>query len=240
MSGTVSEATILVPIDASDPGEPPESLVELLGPHSLVILGYYPVPDQSSTDQLRSQFGEEATDAIEAIADRFARDGDDVESTVVFTRDRSGAIDRAAADHGVDAVLTAATVDGDLDRVLVPLRGEDNLERIVAFVSVLLAGSEAEATLFNVAESADDASQGEFIVRGARDRLAEDVPDPDRLDWRQEVARSSSDGILAAAEEYDLLVVGESQPSLRERILGDVTDRIIEDSPCPVLIVRNR
>ncbi len=239
MTQHVSEATILVPIDTSDPGTPSASLVELLSPHSVVVLGYYPVPDQSSADQLRAQFGEEAEAELDAITERFTDAGADADSVLVFTKDRSKTIDRVAADYEVDAVLTADPVEDRLNRVLVPIRGEENVDGILDFVATLLAESEATATLFNVATSDDEASRGELIIRGACDRLEESGVDPERVDWKQQRDPSASTAIVGAAGAFDLLVVGESEPSLRDRILGNVTNTVIEESPQPVLIVRN-
>mgnify|MGYP002760355764 FL=1 len=118
MSETVSQPTILVPIDASGLDAPSEALVELLSPHQLVILGYYPVPDQTATEQAREQFEAEATDATEAAADRFAEQGAEVKSVVVFTHDRSKTVDTVAAECDADAVLTAGAVGDVLDRIL--------------------------------------------------------------------------------------------------------------------------
>lgn len=241
MSDPISSPTILVPVDASDAEEPPRALVELLRPHQLVVLGYYPVPDQTATDQARAQFGEEATDAVDAIADHFAAHGAGAESVVVFTHDRAQTIDNVAADYDVDAVLTPGHVPDTLDRILVPLRGDDNLDRILGFVGVLLRESDATATMFHVADSEDDASRGELLVRGACDRVAEDEGiDAARIDWRQERDSSTADAIVDAAADYDLLVVGESKPSLTERILGDVTSNVIDNSSDPLLIVRDK
>lgn len=239
MEVDLSETVILVPVDASDPGEPSPGLVELLSPHSLVVLGIYMVPDQSTTDQLRNQFGDEATSAVQAVADRFADRGAGAEAKVVFTRDRDKTIERVANECDADAVLTPGGIDEQLDRVLVPIRGEGNLEQIVAFVGILMRGSEATVTLFNVADSDEAASRGEFLLRGARDRLSEDGLDPARIDWQQERDFDPGEAIVRTAEAYDLLVVGETEPSLRERLLGDVADKIIEDAPAPVLVVRS-
>ena len=118
MPETVSQPTILVPIDASDLDVPSEALVELLSPHQLVILGYYPVPNQTATEQAREQFEAEATDATEAAADRLAEQGAEVKSVVVFTHDRSKTVDTAAAECDADAVLTAGAVGDVLDRIL--------------------------------------------------------------------------------------------------------------------------
>lgn len=239
MSQRLDETTILVPVDASDPEPPSGALVELLSPHSVVVLGYYPVPDQSSGDQLRSQFGEECEADLDEIVAQFADGGADADSVLVFTKDRTKTIDRIAAKYDADAVLTTQAVEEPLDRILVPMRGDETLDSILEFVEQLLAESDATATLFNVATSEDDASQGELIVRGACDRLEEHGVDPDRVDWKQTDGESASSAIIAAAEAYDLLVVGETEPSLRERILGSITNTVIDNSPRPVLIVRN-
>lgn len=237
---TVSEVTILVSVDASDPKMPSEGLVELLSPHSLVLLGYWQVPDQSSTGQLRSQFGEEATATIEEVATHFTEKGADVEPVVVFTHDWYATVENVATEHDVDGVLTADPFEETLEQVFVPIRGDENLERIVAFVGLLLAENDAHATLFNVSDTEEAAQTGEFLLRGACDRLEEEGVDSERLDWRQERDVSPERAIIATAADYNLIVVGESEPSLRERLLGRVTNQVIENSPIPVLVVRRK
>ena len=95
-------------------------------------------------------------------------------------------------------------------------------------------------TVLNVAESEDEAAKGELIVRGACDRLEEDGLDAGRTDWRQERASKISSAIIDIAEEFDLMVVGETEPSLRERIIGGITRDLIDQSPTPVLVIRNQ
>jgi Universal stress protein family. len=239
MSQPISDATILVDIDASNPSEVSSSLISLLGPHKVVVLGYYPVPDQSTAGQLREEFGADATAAVERVADQYAAQGAVVESTVVFTRDRDKAIDTTANEYDVDAVLTPGTIGESLDHVLVPLRGDATVENIVDFVVTLLRESDTNITLFNIPGDEEEASVGEFLLRGARDRLVDEGLSHDRIEWQQEFAASPTQGIADASGEYDLLIVGESEPSLRERIVGTVTNRVVDESACPELIVRN-
>ena len=239
MADHSDEPTVLVPINAAEGEEPPLALVELLSPLRLVVLGYYPVPDQATAEQLREEYGEEADAAVAAVTEQFTDRGAKVDSVVVFTRDRSKTIDRVASEHGADAVLTAGAIGDSLDRVLVPLRGDENLERIVVFSGDLLLRSDASVTLFNVAETDDEESQGEFLLRGAVDRLEEHGLDPARLEWKQERSDSPGAAIAAAAESYDLLVVGETEPSLTDRILGTVTTSVIDKTSHPVLVVRS-
>jgi len=233
------DSTVLIPVNAAEGEDLPVALVEILSPLRVVVLGYYPVPDQASPEQLRSNHEAEAIAAIEDATAQFADRGVDVESVVVFTHDRAETVDHIAIEHDVDAVLTPGDCGEELARVLVPLRGDGNLDRILSFVTDLMRESDATATLYNVAESDDEASRGELLLRGARDRLTENGVDPDRVEWQLDRGGSPGDAIVAAAQEYDMLVVGESEPSLRERIFGQVTGRIVERVDRPALVVRN-
>jgi len=239
MSDSPERSTVLVPINAAEAETPPVALVELLRPLRLVLLGYYPVPDQAGSEQLRTEHGAEATEVVANVTAQFADYGADVESVVVFTKDRSETIDRVCDEYDVDAVLTAGSVGETLEQVLVPIRGDETLDRIVEFVGDLLRESAATATLYNVADNEDAAARAELVLRGACDRLAEGGIDPNRIDWRQERAESPDDAIVDAAALYDLLVVGESEPSLKDRILGNVTSNVIKRTTNPVLVVRN-
>jgi len=239
MSDTLSDPTVLVPVNAAEPEEPSAALIDLLHPHRVVVLGYYPVPDQASPEQFQDEYGDEAADIAESIAARFAERGGGADPVVVFTRDRQATIDRVAEETGCDAVLTGGAIGDGLDRVFIPLKGDANLGRIVAFISALLDENDASVTLFNVSDDDEEESSGEFLLRGAVNRLVDDGIDRDRIDWKQERSRSPADAIVAAASDADLIVVGESEPSLRERLLGDILDRIIAGSSHPVLVVRS-
>ena len=229
---------ILVTVDASDPSSPTTDLIELLQSHTLYVLGYWNVPDQATPGQLRSQFNDEATSAVEEIAKTFAEAGAAVESRVIFTHDWYVSVDSFAAEQDVDCILTLDAFHERVEHVLVPLRGDANLERIVHVVGLLLRGSNSRATLFNVADDEEAAQTGEFILRGACDRLEDEGIPGSRLNWRQAWDHSPHQEILDVADEYDLIVVGESEPSLTERVFGRVTNQVIAKSPIPVMVVR--
>ena len=232
-------STILVPLDISAPEEPDRALLDLLSPVHVVLLGYYPVPDQNAPAHLRDQYEEEAAEKLDAIADDFAEEGSEVTSVLVFTRDRDASIERVANERDCTAILTSGTT-GPVDRVLVPLRGEANLTEIVTLLADLLRVSEASVTLFTVTTE-EGTGEREFLLRGAADRLREAGVDPERVDWALEEAdgKPPEEAILERADEYDLLVVGETEPTLRERILGAVTTRLIDRTDQPVLVVRS-
>ena len=74
------DSTVLVPVNAADTEGLPAGLVELLRLLRVVVLGYYPVPDQSSPEQIRDSHEAEASAVIEDAVTIFADRGADVES----------------------------------------------------------------------------------------------------------------------------------------------------------------
>lgn len=232
-------STVLIPIDAADPEELSAGLIATLAPVRIVLLGHYLVPSQAAPDQVRSDREDEA---IAAVADTVAEVADqdaNIESVVVFTHDKDETIDHVGAEHDVDAVLTPGQYPETLSRILVPMRGDVNLERILSFVIDVMRESEVTAKLYNIAESDDEASRGELLLRGARDRLDDNGVDPDRLTLQVDTGDSPADAIIAAAEAFDVVVLGEAHPSLRDRILGGTTSRVIANVDRPVLAVRD-
>ncbi|MEF8824966.1 MAG: universal stress protein [Halapricum sp.] len=232
------DSTILVPVDVSVPEPPDREIIRFLTPVNIVVLGYYPVPAQTAPAQLKEDHGSEAAERLERIADTFGAAEHEAAHVLVFTKDRRDSIDRIANQYDCDAVVVPGSAES-IDRILVPLRGDVNLERIVALVGDLVQASDATVTLFHSVPEGTDPSQGEFILRGAADRLSETGVDRDRIDWQLAEGGDPEREIIAFTAEYDLLILGESEPSLRDRILGAVVTPIIEGIDKPAIIVRD-
>jgi nucleotide-binding universal stress UspA family protein len=229
----IDELTILVPVDVSD--EPPAlDVLDVLSPLEVVLLGYFPVPDQAEPALIKAEYEAEAESRLVDIADGRP----DLTEVLVFTHDREATIDRVAEQYDCDAVLAPGAVR-EIDRVLVPIRGDVNLERIISVTARLLEASGATVTLFHsVTEDADE-SYGEFLLRGATDRLEEFGIDEARVTWELSEGGTPSQEIVDLGDEFDIVVLGESEPSLRERIIGDVLSQIVDDLESPALIVRD-
>lgn len=228
------DLTILVPVDISDP-EPPElHVLDALEAFEVILLGYFPVPDQAEPALIKHEYENEATTRLHGIAG----DRGEVVEVLVFTHDRESTIDRVADEYECDAVVTGGDTDR-INRVLVPIRGDANIERIVFVVEGLLQRSTATATFFHSVGDDRESSQGEFLLRGTVDRLAEYGIDDDRVNWQVSREGDPYSDIIALASEYDLVVLGETDPSLRERIIGELISRIIQNIEIPVLIVRD-
>jgi nucleotide-binding universal stress UspA family protein len=232
------ELTILVPVDVSTAEPPALEVIDHLGEVEVVLLGYFPVPDQAEPALVRDQHGAEAAARLDAVAAEHGRPTD----TLVFTHDREATIDRIADEYDCDAVLTSggsADRAAGVERVLVPLRGDVNLDRILTVVADLLLAGEETATLFHAVPADADSSQGELLLEGAADRLVERGVDRDRIDWQLSEGGDASDDIAALGAEYDLVVLGETEPSLVDRIIGGLLGDIVDALETPALIVRD-
>jgi nucleotide-binding universal stress UspA family protein len=232
------DSTILVPVDVSVAKPPDQEVLELLRPVNLVILGYYPVPKQTAPAHLKEDHETEATERLHDIVRRFDSTEHDIEDVLVFTKDRQDSIDRVAEQHDCDAIFVPGEA-GPVDRILVPLRGDVNLERIVSLVADLVRASDATVTLFHSVAEGTDPSQGEFILRGAADRLSEEGVDRNRLNWELSEGENLKSAVINIAAEHDLIILGETEPSLRDRILGTVLTPILDGIESPAIVVRD-
>lgn len=230
----IGDLTILVPVDISEPEPPDLAVLDLLRPFEVVLLGYFLVPDQAEPAHIRAEYQAEAETRLAEVAARLH----DTREVLVFTHDRETTIDRVADQYDCDAVLVAGDATA-IERILVPIRGEVNLERIVSVVAGLLQGTSTTATFFHSIPPDAEPSVGEFMLRGTVDRLTEYGIDPDRVDWQLSEGGDPHSDIAKTSADYDLVVVGETEPSLRERIIGDILSMIIDSVDRPTLIVRD-
>ena len=230
----IGKLTILVPVDISESDPPALEVLDVLGPFAVILLGYFPVPDQAEPALIKHEYEEEAG----ARLDQIAEGRSDVTELLVFTHDREATIDRIADQYDCDVVVTAGDTDS-IDRILVPIRGNVNIDRIVSVVAGLLQESNATATFFHSVSEHSEPSQGEFLLRGTVERLTEFGIEQERVDWKVSEGGDAYQDIVSLGEEYDIVVLGETDPSLRERIIGDVLSRIIDEIEIPALIVRD-
>lgn len=232
------DSTILVPVDVSATEPPDRSILEFLRPVDLVVLGYYPVPKQTAPAHLKEDHESEAVARLDDIAADFESTEHEVEEVLVFTKDRQDTIDRIADQYDCDAVLVPGE-SRSVERILVPLRGDVNLDRILSLVADLLETSDATVTLFHSVPAGDDSNQGEYILRGAADRLREVGIDEERVSWELSTAGDVESEILTLADDHDLVILGETEPSLRDRIIGTTLTPILDKLSRPAIIVRD-
>ena len=228
---------VLVPVDVLGGQDISRTLVEAFASVPVVLLGYHEIPDQTAPSQAREQFGETARRKLADHESVFEDAGCDVTSKLVFTHRRLKTFERTAVMLDCDAVLVLNPAPV-LERMLIAIRGEVNVERIARLVAAILADTEIAVTLFHVVADETDREQGEDLVETARGALVDAGVDRALIDSQVIVDRSPTEAILDAATEYDLAVVGESRPSIRRFVFRDRAKKIAKRTADPVLVVR--
>lgn len=233
----MSRPRVLVPVDVSSDPEPSPELLTLLEPFDVLLLGYFPIPEQTPIEQAREQREEEATARVETLAAPFVAEGRSIESLLVFTPDHEETIDRVRDQHETDAVLRPGPIER-FERVLVPLHGDAALDRIVEFVVTLVREVTVGVTLVHVASEEEYRDESELLLRGARERLVERGLDPSLFELEVAIGERSVPRIAEIASTHDAVVIGEATPSLRDLFLGDRPERLLEATSVPVFVVR--
>lgn len=230
---------VLVPFELPDHKPVPAGVVEEIAALEVVVLGHFQLPEQTPPAVGRDQFEAEAEAELEQIASAF-EGGASVTTRLVFGQDRAKTIDRVALEEACDVVVTGgatATATGTVERLLVPLRGADNIDGVVEFVAELQTATDATVTLFHSA-TPEDRRPGQELLDDAADGLHAAGVDPGRIDTRLSEGGDPMSEVVELAETYDVVVLGETEPSLRERLLGDVPARISARTKRPVFVVR--
>lgn len=230
-------STILVPVDVSSEELPATGIFDLLGTVDVVLLGYYPVPNQAAPAQLKQEYEAQAADRLEAIGETLPIGSGELTDVLVFTHDERDTIDRIAEETGADAVLSPGVANA-VDRVLVPLRGDSNIDRILDFVVDLVRAGETTVTVFHSADGEDGEDHGDSLLDDGVEFLETRGIDRDRIERRLSDREDTSVDIVDLSDAFDVVVIGETEPSLRERILGSVPSAVITQTDKPVFVVR--
>lgn len=232
-------SSILVDIELPDAEPLPAELVRVLSSLRIVLLGWFSVPEQTSPENARSQFKDEAQAALDAEARRFREAGADVTTHLVFTGDELDTISRVSREESCDAVLIPGPVE-QLRRVLVPLRGVQNVREIAPFVADLCQDGTEDVTLLHIVEGeeTEDSSRAD-VLEPAAGLMQEHGIEAGIVEMSSVTADDSASTILEWSEEYDLVVLGETEPSVRDILFGTVPEQIVTTTDTPVIVVRH-
>lgn len=166
----------------------------------------------------------------------FEAAGCEVTTRLVFTHDRFQTFERVALELDCDAVLLPNPAP-ILERILVAIRGDVNVDHIARLVAMVLTNTEIDVTLFHAVSDAESREQGEEPLETAASMLVEQGIYRERIDITV-VDGSPTDAILEDAGDHDLLVIGESRPSIRRLIFRDRAERIAKRTVDPIIVIR--
>ncbi|WP_134669465.1 universal stress protein [Halorussus marinus] len=229
--------SVLVPIRVLEGESVPEGVPELLADAHVVLLGYHVIPEQTATGQAQMQFEERANERLDDYASMFEEVGATVERRLVFTHDGQKTIDRTIAEHDCMAVLVP-NATRSVEDVLVAVRGTVGIDRLARVVAGVFAETDVSVTLYHVAETDESDGDVETLLEGLDERLEELGVEPSAIETRVERDRDALDAIVEAADEFDAVVMGETDPSLTTFVFGMPADQVADRFLGPVLVVQ--
>lgn len=228
---------VLVPVEVLEGETVPESVIDLLSTLPVVVLGYHELPEQTPPGQARLQFEDQAQSKLDDLAAAFREAGGDAETRLVFTHDEEQTLDRVADETNCDAILIPNPAP-EVRRLLVPVGGDVDLDRTAGFVATMIGDRDVEVTLFNVAEDDETAALGRTLLKDATALLEERGIDPEAISSTVTVSGAPGEAIAAAATDHDAVVMGETEPSLRSFLFGELSEQVAAQSLGPVIVVR--
>lgn len=234
---TEPDWTVLVPVEILEGETVPDAVVELLRTLPVVVLGYHVLPEQTAPGQARMQFEDQAQAKLDDLAAAFRKAGGPTDTRLVFTHDEEQTLNRVADEAGCDAILIPNPAP-DIRRLLVPIGGEVNIARIVAFVAAVIGDRPLEVTVFHAAGSEETVETGRTRVNEAAAKLREYGLATDAVDTEVQISSTPVRAIATAAAEHDAVVMGGSEPSLRSFLFGEISEQVAARSLGPVVVVR--
>ncbi|MEF8908557.1 MAG: universal stress protein [Haloarculaceae archaeon] len=230
--------TILVPLRVLEGESVPEGVPELLTNAHVVLLGYHVVPDQTATDQAREQFEDRATRRLDDFTAILEHAGATVDSRLVFTHDGQTTIDRMTAEHNCLAVLIP-NATRPLENVLVAVRGVVGIDRFVRLVSGLFATTDVNVTLYHVPGADGTDADVETLLEGVATRLADEGVSSSAVDIEVSQEGTPRELIVDASDDYDAIVMGESDPSVTTLLFGMTADQVANEFLGPVFVIQH-
>jgi len=144
--------------------------------------------------------------------------------------------------------VTQATAESDFEyRILVPLHNPDHVEPLLDLAAPVAKAQNGELIVLGVVDMPQNLPIHEgmrFVhhktpLLKAAVNYGQKIGVPVRTSIR--IAHQVSDGIIAAAEQQkaNLVLMGwKGWTSKRDRIFGEVTDRVVRHAPCDLIAVK--
>lgn len=153
----------------------------------------------------------------------------------------SAVVDPIITDPPCDLAVLRHRPFDQLRTILLPVSGSAN-ETLAADIANRLAQHHAADALVRLVYVPPSRLSDEETEERAHEIFAQ-VQERVGVPHAQQIihAPSASNGILSAAQQCDIVVIGATgEPLLRNLLLGNVAQTVADMAPCPVLVVKRR
>jgi uncharacterized hydrophobic protein (TIGR00271 family) len=156
------------------------------------------------------------------------------------TRDRllGPTLDPLLADPPCDVLVLRAGAFGEPRRILVPLAGGPNATLAAHYALRLAEQGDGHVTAITIVDERATAAERQAMEQTLREALGKHSGNP-HLTMRVIPAPGVVEGILKAATDHDLVMVGASREGVIDRALfGNVPEQVATGASIPVIIVK--
>lgn len=215
--------------------------VRVLEGFSIILLGYWVIPEDSTAEASREAHETEAEAVLYELAAQFSHGGVSTDVQLHFgdggpeMQDLQASIVEKADPDGI----LRATELTSINNVLVPLRDDRHKDDLIEFVSAFDTDSIFVAELYHAVPEERAVKEGEEVLSEIKDGLLALEFTEDDLETTVEVVEDPLSGIAAKARAHNIVVVGETEEINEEnRVFGPVSEYILDETNTSVIIVR--
>ncbi|OYR49514.1 hypothetical protein DJ73_17460 [Halorubrum sp. Ea1] len=230
---------VLVFVEFPDPDVPTTGFLKGFKYPDAEVVGFYHLDDGESPEDARAERGDEFTSELEEIAERFEREGVRADHDLVFGHDRVAARQQIVERDAVDAILLPGAAN-TLGKVLIAARSLPNAERKATLLDIVAEDELLSVDLVHIADpdDPDGESEGQRILKQTASALADAGVPEMRINRTVRTGTDVAFELSQAARGYDLIVLGETERDLGDRIFGPIGEYIVDERDVPVLILR--
>ncbi len=232
--------TLLVFVEFPDPTFPTDGFLKYLAYPDTELVGFYNLDSGESVQAAQDRYEERFDAELQAQAERFEQHGLRTDCDLVFEHDRLEARHRIARSGAADAVLLPGGAD-TLGKVMIAARHAWNAdERIANLLNIVDRESLVSLDLIHIADPDDPEAEaeGERVLAEMASLITEQGVPSVQVNQEVRTGEDVAFRLNQAARDYDLLVLGETEQDISDRIFGPVAEYIVDDRDVPVLIAR--
>ena len=124
------------------------------------------------------------------------------------------------------------------ENVLVAVRGTVGVDRLVRLVAGLFGDGDVDLTLFHALDEDETDADAVTLLESVADRLADAGVPGEIVDVQTADEADPLDALVDRADDYDAVVVGETDPSVVTFLFGMRTRQVADRFLSPVLVVQ--
>lgn len=232
--------TVLVFVEFPNPEFPTGGFLNHLAYPDVELVGFYHLDDDESVQQARDEYEEEFTAELQEQAEQFEQRGVRTTFSIEFNHDSIETRQRIAKANKVDAILTLGGANG-IGKVLIASRHTKGAkEKVTNLLNIVNRDDLISVGLVHVADPDDPEGEDEgkrVLEEVASILTSEGIPSV-QISREVRTGEDVAFELQQAARSYDLLVLGETEQDLGDRVFGPVNEYVVNETDIPVLIVR--